>query len=1087
LRERARLDRHAEDLRADGKFAEAAVVAEQRVAADRAALGPDHDEVADATEKLAALREAAGNSDAARRLREEVLRVRSKLHRESDWRIRDARYALTNGERIAGLDADARRRLGDAFAAAGQFQRLRRQGRYAAAADAARESLAIRRKVLGDDHIDSRDAANDLAIALQARAEFAEARRQYEWALAGFRKAVGDEHPRTAILVANIATLDRTSGNPTAARVAMENSLAFLTQARGPDHPDVATLSNNLGAVLLTLGEYPSARRAYERAFDIRKRVFGDESMEVALVLNNLSTVLQKQGDSTAGREFAEKALAVYRALGAEDHPGAAAARVNRAAAIRGTDDPAAARKPAEDALAAARKAHGDDHPITATAYHNLGLVLNDQKDHAAAREHVTKGLDIRRRVFGEDHPQTAASRMDLANVMLAQGQLRASVEEAIRGLEGYRNTLGDDHPQTAQAMVIVGFLWQFVGEYEAALLLLERGLAAKLRVGHDLVGAVSEAEALEYLARTDSGRDPVLAVLRRAKGASPEVAYRVVWDMRALVTRALLARRRSVEAVPEAQPIWEELQATRARLAQATLAEFTPDQADARRKELAELTARKERLERDLAAVSGGFRRQQAVGRSGPADLCARLPDGVAVVEFVRTNPFNVRFPTEQERRNMNLLDAMKLLHDAEHGNDPHYEAFVLTVAARPPGYAVARVDLGPAAPIERAVRGWRDAIEGDGTASERSGAAAVRQLVWDKVEPFLTGRHTVVVVPEGDLTRVPWAALPGKAADTFLVEERGVCTAVHGQHLYDLLTRDPPGRDAFLVVGGVRYDARPRGLVEAASSRAPALSPGPRQKWEFLPGTLLEAEAVAAAWKGKAPEVLIGAQADKAAVCARMPGARFVHLATHGYFADREFASAIRHDPARDVFAAGGAIGRNPLLLSGLALAGANPPAESTPATRSGGGILTGEEVVDLNLSGAELVVLSACDTARGGSAGGEGVYCLQRAFSLAGARATVATLWRVNDAAASLLMSEFYSNLWVKKLPKLEALRQAQVAVLRSPERVASQEKRLRGELASRGLGAKSEPLSAGGRSTGRTPPALWAAFVLAGDFR
>jgi CHAT domain-containing protein len=177
----------------------------------------------------------------------------------------------------------------------------------------------------------------------------------------------------------------------------------------------------------------------------------------------------------------------------------------------------------------------------------------------------------------------------------------------------------------------------------------------------------------------------------------------------------------------------------------------------------------------------------------------------------------------------------------------------------------------------------------------------------------------------------------------------------------------------------------------------------------------------------------------------------------------------------------------GRNPLLLSGLVLAGVNPTAENTPGARSGDGILTGEEVVDLNLTGVELVVLSACDTARGESAGGEGVYSLQRAFALAGARATVGTLWKVEDAAASLLMSEFYSNLWVKKLPKLEALRQAQVAVLRSPDRVASQEKRLCGELASRGLGATSEPLPAGGKSTGRTPPALWAAFVLAGDFR
>lgn len=141
----------------------------------------------------------------------------------------------------------------------------------------------------------------------------------------------------------------------------------------------------------------------------------------------------------------------------------------------------------------------------------------------------------------------------------------------------------------------------------------------------------------------------------------------------------------------------------------------------------------------------------------------------------------------------------------------------------------------------------------------------------------------------------------------------------------------------------------------------------------------------------------------------------------------------------------------------------------------------------MAELDLGGAELVVLSACDTARGEVAGGEGVYCLQRAFALAGARATVATHWRVDDAATAALMAEFYANLWRKKLPKREALRQAQITLLRNPALVTAQRKRLGGELAKRGLGERSEPLPASAPAAGPTPPALWAAFVYAGDLR
>jgi CHAT domain-containing protein len=97
-------------------------------------------------------------------------------------------------------------------------------------------------------------------------------------------------------------------------------------------------------------------------------------------------------------------------------------------------------------------------------------------------------------------------------------------------------------------------------------------------------------------------------------------------------------------------------------------------------------------------------------------------------------------------------------------------------------------------------------------------------------------------------------------------------------------------------------------------------------------------------------------------------------------------------------------------------------------------------------------------------------------------------VTSLWKVEDGATALLMEEFYTNLWQRKLSRLEALRQAQLTVLRHPERVAERRKELAAELAARAIKTgKARVLPDGGRVEGRSHPALWAAFVLSGDPR
>jgi CHAT domain-containing protein len=228
-----------------------------------------------------------------------------------------------------------------------------------------------------------------------------------------------------------------------------------------------------------------------------------------------------------------------------------------------------------------------------------------------------------------------------------------------------------------------------------------------------------------------------------------------------------------------------------------------------------------------------------------------------------------------------------------------------------------------------------------------------------------------------------------------------------------------------------------------------------------------------------------LEGSDATEAALRRNLPGARYVHLATHGFFADARFRSAFQHDVAREQLRVGRVLmsgrrstvtERNPLILSGVVLAGANrpPPTNDWGAPLGDDGILTAEEVAELDLHDTELVVLSGCETALGDVAGGEGVFGLQRGFALAGARASVASLWQVDDQVTRRLMTRFYDNLWHRHLGRLEALRQAQLAVLREP-----------GAAGGGGRGVVHTAGPAEATREARTPPRLWAAWVLSGD--
>jgi CHAT domain-containing protein len=559
------------------------------------------------------------------------------------------------------------------------------------------------------------------------------------------------------------------------------------------------------------------------------------------------------------------------------------------------------------------------------------------------------------------------------------------------------------------------------------------------------------------------------LTVTGEAKAAAEPVYAEVLAWKGAVSARqqAMRGMRQSLQIKhsPELEQLFDDLVASSQELANQSLVSPKSAAVQTHQRKLAELSDRVERLQQELAAKSEEFRKQREQRRRTPGDIRGALPQDAALVDLVEYTHF-----ARPEAIGTRPLSERRLV------------AFVVR-----PDQPVERIELGPVSTIIACIDAWRTnfgAGRADGAADP---GQELRRLVWEKLEPHLAGAKTVLLSPDGVTARFPWPALPGKERGHYLIEETSIAIVPIPRLLPELLATgertatEPP---SLLLVGGVDFGADPGRIVDVALDRRAARGDQPLQ-WPPLPGTVAEVAAVKKAFEHRYPQLapleLTGAAATKGSVRGEMSKCRYLHFSTHGFFAAALVKSAAAIDPRAnavgmsDLFTRQNVTGYHPDLLSGLVLAGANRPVENGQED----GILTALEVSGLDLSRVELATLSACETGLGETAGGEGLLGLQRAFQLAGARTTVASLWQVPDKATQLLMERFYNNLWNsdRKVSKLDALLDAQRWMLREGATQA---------VVARGLVFDATDSSAVPKS-GRLPLFYWAAFVLSGDWR
>jgi CHAT domain-containing protein/Flp pilus assembly protein TadD len=827
---------------------------------------------------------------------------------------------------------------------------------------------------------------------------------------------------------------------------AIEQCEQVLRQARkdfGANHPDTATLTNELGLLYLGTARFDAAEERLKEALELRRNLKPPNRIALAKSLGNLAELyrlrddyahaepLQREGltlleselakaTATKARSELEEQLAnlslnlgkVYELMGEFDK---AEARYRRSLELMDSDPDGHAHfrahalnnlgwlyhltqdyKKAEPNIRQALKIRqklGAESLDVAESLNNLAMLYHSTQRYEEAKPLFESSLKIMMARLGPGHQRVATVENNLAGLLRSMGDVAGAEQGFRKSLDILTRIHGEEHPEVATLLVNLAALHAASGRWEVAAGEMDRARRClRLHVSR-VLSSQSETEQLAFLQNKDQRWLHAALTLGVSKNGDAEIAERsAAWvlngkmvGLQALAQRPVLARD---SQDPHTRDLLASLRQEREKLASLAFSAPAAGQ-EAQRKALWEATAKRERdLSRQLGQALGGIATRDAWVE--PAAVRREVAPDAVLVEFARFGGVDFAAKGTEFKR-----------------LPPRYAAWVI------PGQGPIRVvDLGDAKTIDAAVQGYQDEInafikllkKGSITRtqekeSEQRVMKPLQQLASLVLEPLkIDSAKRWIISPDAALWLVPWAALP--VGEHFAVEDHPISLVATGR---DLLPRSDSAATAPVIFASVDY------------GKIPEKNP-PRPLFGDLAFSLAEADEIAPRLKtytGMSPEVFTNAKATEKAFRS-LHSPRVLVLSTHGF---------VRNDKT--------AGSRNPLLQCGLALAGINQRGQSGRKADNDG-LLLGYEILDVDLRGTELVMMSACETALGEvRTSGEGVLSLQYAFQLAGARSVVGTLWEVPDEATAMMSRDFFAQLADGKLDKAEALRAAQLA--------------------------------------------------------
>jgi CHAT domain-containing protein/Tfp pilus assembly protein PilF len=990
-------------------------------------------------------------------------------------------------EAEAGLPAQARelRQAG---------QKCFDQGRYACARDSFQQALEAAKKALGHEHPQTGRAYNDLAKAQMKAGDLEPARASAQTGLDIRRQALGPRHPDTAesldwlarvqieqghyqealanaqkglslrqeLLGAEAAATAESwetltviliyLGRYTEALEAAENCKAIRFRVLGREHADTANAYNNLGGAYYSLGEYPRALESLQQALAIKTEVLGLKHADTAQGYNNLGTVYTAMGEYPQALESFGQALALRLQVLGTQHAYTASSHDNLGTIYVALGDYHHALDNHRQALAIRLQVLGSQHPLTATSYNNLGVVHSSMNENQRALETHQQALSIKLKAMGPKHPDTATSYNNLGAAYSSLGEYARALENHRQALAIRLAILGPEHPDTANSYNNLGAVYFLLGEYPQALENFQKALLTGQGSWYSSSWLGATHAKLEHPAATVFFYKQAVNTIQGMRGKLTSLPKELQTSFlvdKEHVYRDLADKLVEMGRLPEAQEVMgllkqeEYFDLVRRDAGQAQGLSGAASYSAVEEAHVQRYQA----LSRDAVAVGReleALRQKAKAGELDAADqareaqLRARLTQcGQALEAYF--NELNVELEKAYGRRGAEL--TLKELEDLRGlqstlRNMGHRSVLLtylvlqdkLHIILTTPETQVARVSQVSAAELGRLIQTYREILRNprrDPLPSAQALYAMVLAPVARDLEDC--GAQTLMVSLDEALRYLPLAALHD--GQRYMVER------------FDLAVFTAASRDKLRERPASSWRVAGFGVSQGLEGFNP------------LPGVQAELRGIVRDGAGDAQGVLPGEmRLDGSFTADEMKrlldkGFPAVHIASH---------FVLRAGKSGDSF----------LLLGD-------------------GQHLTLDRITHegFRFDDADLLTLSACDTAVGGKGDGREVEGLGVLAQRQGAKGVIATLWPVADQSTGIFMRDFYRlRQGEAKLTKAEALRQAQLRLLRGQAGQPSGGAEQRGETFAAG---KDEGFKAPAEAP-YAHPHFWAPFIIMGNW-